>query len=147
MTTNNVAFKSGDDCVKVTNWKLQERLNPAALIGHWYNTNPNSQAIQEVMLGTNNGQLTVQILGAVQPRPKDWGTVIGEMFALQVDSRHAKAFRAYYDFGYMDVHLQANIKQGVLVVASFAQFKDDSGRSNYFHREFFYKRDIIPHEA
>ena len=46
---------------------------------------------------------------------------------------------AVYDLGYADVHLQANIKGGVLVVATFNSIKDDSGRSSYFMREFYYR--------
>jgi hypothetical protein len=38
----------------------------------------------------------------------------------------------------METHLQAKTEKGVLVVASFNRFKDQSGRSSYFSREFFY---------
>ena len=49
--------------------------------------------------------------------------------------------RASYDFGFMDVVLHAWVKQGVLVIAIFNRFRDASGRSNYFDREFFYRAE------
>ena len=62
-----------------------------------------------------------------------------DLFALSSRSRLAKAFSARYQSGDVAITLQANIKQGVLVVASFTEFNDDDGRSNYFHREFYYR--------
>ncbi len=62
--------------------------------------------------------------------------------AVTFDGRQAAAFSAVYDFGFEEVRLQANVKLGVLVVASFNRFRDESGRSNYFGREFFYRVSV-----
>jgi hypothetical protein len=51
------------------------------------------------------------------------------------------AFRATYDFGFLETRLEANLSLGLLVIANLNTFRDDSGRSNYFSREFFYKSD------
>ena len=61
-----------------------------------------------------------------------------DLFALSSGSRLAKAFSARYRADDFAMTLQANIKQGVLVVASFTEFDDDD-RSSYFHREFYYR--------
>ena len=55
------------------------------------------------------------------------------------ETTEALAFEATYDHGFLEVHLQANVKAGVLVVASLNRFVDDSGRSSYFTREFYYR--------
>ena len=36
--------------------------------------------------------------------------------------------------------LQTYLAKGVLVIASFTQFKDGSGRANTFVKEFFYRQ-------
>lgn len=113
------------------------RLDPSPLLGTWLNTNGASNGIVKLSLTVKDGALAVQAFGADDPTPTDWGEVKGEVYAKSVDSHEGTAFRAVYDFGFMAAHLQANVKQGVLVVANFAQFKDDSGRANYFVREFY----------
>jgi hypothetical protein len=47
--------------------------------------------------------------------------------------------RALYDLGFMEVALHGWVKQGVLVLAVFSRFRDESGRSDHFDREFFYR--------
>jgi hypothetical protein len=69
----------------------------------------------------------------------DWGSVEAPVYAFAFESKQAGAFNALFDLGYEEVHLQANVKAGVLVVASFNHIKDQSGRSSYFDREFFHR--------
>jgi hypothetical protein len=49
------------------------------------------------------------------------------------------SFQAVYDFGFLESYLQANVKHGTLVIATCNRFRDGSGRSNYYTREFFYQ--------
>ena len=116
-----------------------QALDPTPLLGSWLNTNSASSGMAKVVLGTHEGALTVRVFGADKPAPRDWGEVTGEVYAKSFDSQEGTAFSALYDFGFMESQLQANVKQGVLVIASFVQFKDDSGRANYFVREFYYQ--------
>ena len=114
-------------------------LDPEPLLGVWINTNPEPRGMVRVVLGRRGAALTVRVFGAGSPVPIDWGEVEGEVFAKDVKSREAMAFAARYDFGFLRVDFQANVKQGVLVVASFNEFRDASGRASYFTREFFYR--------
>ena len=50
---------------------------------------------------------------------------------------------ADYDFGFMKTRLAGNINYGILVIQSYNEFCDDSGRPAYFTREFFSKE--VPH--
>lgn len=81
----------------------------------------------------------MRIIAAGSPEPDDWGETAASLFAAETSSAEAMAFSAFYDFGFMETQLQAHVRQGVLIIAKFDRFKDNSGRSNYFSKEFFYR--------
>ena len=114
-------------------------LDPTPMLGTWLNTDRHTGGIVKVVLAARDGALTVRAFGACDPSPCDWGEVTADLFAEHAGSRTAKTLSAHYDFGFMETSLQAFAKLGVLVMAIFTRFKDDSGRANYFDREFFYK--------
>ena len=114
-------------------------LDLSTLYGTWLNTNPASGGIAKVLLDHRDDVLRVGIFGVDAGGMRDWGEVTAEVYAKSVDAKDGMAFSAVYDFGFMLTRIQANVKQGVLVIASFTQFKDDSGRANYFVREFFHQ--------
>lgn len=110
-------------------------LDLSVLLGDWHNTNP-AGGIERIVIEPNgDGRLRVHSSSSV----RDWGTVVARVFAFDFDSNVAGAFAAVYDFGFAQVRMQANVKQGVLVVVTLTAFNDDSGRSNYFNREFYYR--------
>jgi hypothetical protein len=97
-------------------------------------------------LGHAGAAFTCQVLGVGAPAsggssgpPIDWGPVPATPFAHDSRDGEAMAFSAAYDFGFQQVELQANVKQGVLVVATFNHFAASDPRSSYFTREFFYR--------
>ena len=65
------------------------------------------------------------------------------VFADGPDSSAPRAFTARFDLGYKEVSLQAKVKKGVLVVANFNRFSDNSGRAAFFSREFFYRAPAL----
>jgi hypothetical protein len=111
-------------------------LDLSLLTGTWINTNTESRGIHRVVVKPHGRGLAVAAYG-----PDDWGTVEAAVFADAFESRTAMAFSTWYQFDFMDVRLQANVKNGVLVMASLNRFTDDSGRSSYFTREFYYRRE------
>jgi hypothetical protein len=92
-------------------------------------------------LSRKGEQIVVRIVAAGDPEPSDWGETIASLFAADASSPEAMAFSAFYDFGFMETQLQAHVRQGVLIIAKFDRFKDNSGRSNYFSKEFFYRAE------
>ncbi|PYP88383.1 MAG: hypothetical protein DMF61_07270 [Blastocatellia bacterium AA13] len=114
---------------------------PDILPGTWENTHSASRGIRKVVLRVNEDQLRVQIYGAGDQSLCDWGEVGACFFDHQACVHEAMAFTAFYDFDFMESQLLAHVKLGVLVIAKFDRFKDQSGRSNYFSREFFYRVD------
>jgi hypothetical protein len=114
-------------------------LETSMLTGDWRNTNTKSDGIARVLVREDGSGCTIQCYGAGDRAPYDWGEIPAQVFALEPSSGTAKAFSGLYDHGFMKVRVQANVKQGVLVIAYFTEFRDGSPRSNYFSREFYYR--------
>ncbi|MBE9069035.1 hypothetical protein IQ260_20530 [Leptolyngbya cf. ectocarpi LEGE 11479] len=108
-----------------------------SFLGVWDSTNANTTGIRRVELKARNNHLFLHAYGANDNDLNDWGDVEVELFADRVDAHVATKFQAFYDFDFMEIRIHAWVKLGVLVFAIFNRFKDDSGRSNYFDREFF----------
>jgi hypothetical protein len=109
------------------------------LTGRWANTNPRSQGIVEVRMRIEEDVLHINLFGAGDHAPIDWGGLPATVYHERNDEGLEQPFRAHYEFGFMDVALQGFLRQGVLVVLSFTRFSDGSGRTNYFSKEFFHR--------
>lgn len=114
-------------------------LDISPLAGTWINTNPATGGITKIVLTKNGSELSLRVLGACAPEPCDWGEVRANVFADAPGSTEATSFTASYDFDFMSVRLLTYVVKGVLVVVSFNVFHDNSGRSNYFGKEFFFR--------
>jgi hypothetical protein len=114
---------------------------PEPLLGTWKNTNPATRGIASAILTRQGEQIVVRIVAAGSPDSYDWGKTAASLFAADTSCAEAMAFSAFYDFGFMETQLQAHVRQGVLIIAKFDRFKDNSGRSNYFTKEFFYRAE------
>ncbi len=119
---------------------LEPSTDLSPFIGTWINTNPEANGIVKLVLAPDGDGMTVQIFGAGDSDPLDWGDVPAQAFSEGVSSNLATAFTAFYDFDFMDVLLQTYLAKGVLVVVSYTHFKDGSGRSSYFNKEFYYRQ-------
>lgn len=114
-------------------------VDPTPFLGDWLSTNSATRGIARLKVAGDDDGLIIHGFGACPPSLVDWSTARGKVFADGVTSKRGLAFNALYDFGFKETYLQAKVKKGVLVVANLNKFKDDSGRSNYFSREFFYR--------
>ena len=123
----------------VTEVAASTSLDLGVLLGDWRNTNAAGGIARIVCETRGDGGMTVHCYSYVESQTRDWGVVDAPVFAFTFDGKQAGAFSAVYDFGFEEVRLQANVKLGVLVVVTLNRFRDDSGRSNYFDREFFYR--------
>lgn len=106
--------------------------------GDWVSTNSSTRGIARINVQAQGKTLSVNAFGAGESEI-DWGTATAELFTDGASSARIRSFHARYDFGFLETCLQAKTEKGVLVIASFNRFKDDSGRANYFSREFFYR--------
>jgi hypothetical protein len=138
---SSIEFASAAEYVKPEAVKQGPSLvDPGPFIGTWINTNDSARhKVAKVELTLRAGSLIVHAYGDCSPELCDWGEVEANVFADSVNSLTAMSFSAVYDFGFMETYLQSNLKHGTLVIASCNKFKDDSGRSDYYTREFFYR--------
>lgn len=111
------------------------------LLGNWFNTNAATRGIAKAVLEAKENGIVVRIFATGSEQMVDWGQTAASIFAADPVATEAMAFSAFYDFGFMETQLQGHVRQGVLIIAKFDRFKDDSGRSNYFSKEFFYRAE------
>ena len=115
------------------------RVDPAPMLGTWFATDKQSAGVVKLELSERDGAFLVRAFGAGSPDPIDWGEVPAIAYAKSVASDEGMAFSATFDFGFEESLLAAYSKGGILVLDTFNTFKDGSGRSAYFSREFFHR--------
>ena len=108
-------------------------------LGTWINTFRDTRSITRFVLAqTAEGYLiTTYVSGGVG----DLGVAEVVAFAPNVDSKKADGFMAGYYFEFLEMSLAAYSTKGLIVVSQYTRFKDQSGRPDYFNREFFFKAD------
>lgn len=135
----NLNFTRAEDQLRSQNAEVGgSPVDPTPLAGTWFNTDKGSRGIAKLVLTQDDGALKVRAFGACDSELCDWGEVKGPAFSSGVSSPEGMAFTALFDFGFMETLLAVYLKGGILVLDSFNTFKDNSGRSNYFSREFFH---------
>lgn len=118
------------------------RIEAEVMDGRWLKTNDKPQWIDSLEIDTAGGETYVRIRGGASPSPADWGRVpCTATFANAPDTSSARAggFIAHYDFDDMHVEVQANYNLGLLVVATFIEFRTPGPLADRFTREFFFR--------
>src|SRR6185369_2476246 len=108
-----------------------------ALLGNWINSNPDTNSIARIKVFESNNKLQLQVFAVGPDGIIDWGTTTADVFAAGPASRAGAGFACTYDFGFAEARFQAMIMKGLLVLAQFHLFKDESKRAGYFLREYF----------
>lgn len=108
-----------------------------ALPGVWINSNPNTNGIARMVMTESEGKLSLQVFAVGPDGLIDWGSADVKVFAAVPNSRVAAGFTCNFDFGFAETELQGMIMKGLLVLAQFHRFKDDSKRADYFVREYY----------
>jgi hypothetical protein len=115
------------------------QVDPSPMFGTWHNTDKKTGGIVRMVMAERNGTFTVHAWAAGAPDLHDWGEVAATAHAANPHSGEGMAFSSVYNFGFVESILAAYTKSGILVLDTFNTFKDGSGRSNYFTREFFHR--------
>jgi hypothetical protein len=105
--------------------------------GTWINSNPDTTGIARIVISEFAGKLSLQTFAISPDGLMDWGTAEAAVFTAGPSSRLAAGFTCSYDFGFAETRLQGMIMKGLLVLAQFHTFKDESGRADYFAREYY----------
>ncbi len=105
-------------------------------LGRWRNTFSQTQGIVEFTLEASDKGYLLRALGAGVEAP--WDPMPAIPLASTVEGGEGVAFHIRYDVGFAEMFLAANMNKGLIIIAAYTFFKDDSGRADYFMREFFY---------
>jgi hypothetical protein len=114
-----------------------KHIDPKALLGHWINSNPDTNSVARINITEQNGKLQLQVFAVGPDGLIDWGIASAEVFASNPASSMGAGFTCTYDFGFAEARFQAMIMKGLLVLAQFHTFKDNSKRASYFLREYY----------
>ncbi|MCI0590272.1 MAG: hypothetical protein L0Y67_01470 [Gammaproteobacteria bacterium] len=109
----------------------------SALPGIWVNSNPDANGIARLVISESDGNLSLQVYAIGLDGLITWGTADVTVFTSTASSRVSAGFTCLYDFGFAETRLQGMILKGLIVLAQFHIFKDDSKRIDYFVREYF----------
>jgi len=112
-------------------------LGVSGLMGVWINSNPDTNGIARMEFSDVEGKLSVRVHAVGPDGLIDWGPAPVKLCAASPQSRATAGFTCTYDFGFAETRLQAMIMKGLIVLAQFHKFKDDSNRMNFFVREYF----------
>jgi hypothetical protein len=117
-------------------------LNAAKLTGRWVNTDPGTQGLAEILVEQEGEAFWVGAVGVGADHAIPWPKTRARVLAnLEEESgQRALAFAVTFDFGFMTAETYLRVNKGVLVIVLFCTFTDDSGRSSYVNREFFYRQ-------
>ena len=115
--------------------------NPASLLGRWLNTNRDTRGISECVVAREGEEITVSITAVGNNESVRWPLAPATVLAnLEEEAgQRTIALLAKFDLGDMTADTHVRVNKGVLVIVLYFTFHDDSGRSNYLNREFFYR--------
>ena len=140
MSMSKMQSIKGDDQVAEGSSKSSNtgaRVDLSHFLGTWINTFRDTRSITRFVLAQAREGYT--ITPYVSNGAGELGVAEVVPFAPNVDSRQADGFTARYDFGFLEMSLAAYYTKGLIVVSQYTRFKDESGRPDYFNREFFFK--------
>jgi hypothetical protein len=112
-------------------------IDDSALRGTWVNANPDTEGVARVSVSESGGKLSLRVYAVGPEGLIDWGAADVTPFASGPSSLNVAGFACLYDFGFAEVRLLGMIMKGLLVLAQFHLFKDDSRRADFFVREYF----------
>jgi hypothetical protein len=140
--TQTLEFKQSGHLNPALSDPAARSLHAEKLIGRWLNTNRETQGIAEIVIEQEGEAFNVSVFGVGVGEPIAWPVTRAKALAnLEEEAgQRAIALEANFDFGFMRAETYIRVNKGVLVIVLFNTFQDESGRSSYVNREFFYRQ-------
>ena len=141
--TQTFGFKQSGHLDPALSDPATRMLNADKLTGRWVNTSPETQGLAEILIEQDGERFSVSALGVGEDGPIAWPRTNATALANLEEEAGQRAFAltASFDFGFMTAETYLRVNKGVLVIVVYHTFRDDSLRSNYVNREFFYRHD------
>jgi hypothetical protein len=143
IVTETFEFKQSGDLDPALTDPATRKLSADKLIGRWVNTDPLTRGIASIVIERNDEHFSVSVWGVGADGLIHWPTIPATALAnLEEEAgQRAVALAADFDLPFMRAETYLRVNKGVLVIVLFVTFQDNSGRSNYLNREFFYRQD------
>jgi hypothetical protein len=142
--TQSFEFKQSGHLNPALSEPAARTLHAEKLIGRWLNTNRETQGIAEIVIAQDGDAFNVSVFGVGAGDERVAWPVTGAKVLANLEEeagQRAVALAATFDFGYMKAETYFRVNKGVLVIVLFNTFQDESGRSGYVNREFFYRSE------
>lgn len=111
---------------------------PGDFVGTWVNKDANTRGITRLVItSAGNNTLNIQVFGKCHPTDCDWGTKKLVTYGLNVqDTNHTYA-TANYNQSFANSLLTLGLASKQIMLQGYTQFIDNSGRKNYYSRDYF----------
>ena len=141
--TETFEFKQSGDLDPALSDQATRKLSADKLIGRWVNTDPDTRGLASIIIERNEEHFSVGVWGVGANGLIEWPRTRATALAnLEEEAgQRAVALAADFDLRFMRAETYLRVNKGVLVIVLFVTFRDNSGRSNYLNREFFYRQD------
>ena len=111
---------------------------PQDYVGTWVNKNPNTRSITRfVVKKTAANKMSVQVFGKCSPSDCNWGQADFFTYGTSVQDASGSYGMAMFNPGFAQNILTFNRTNKEVMVEDFTRFTDNSGRQNYYDREYF----------
>ena len=139
--TENLEFKQIRDLDQALIEADVQTMNVDRITGRWKNTDRHTRGLSEITIEQTGEQFSVSALGVGADGPIAWRAKrVRPLANLEEEAgQRGITLVADFDFGFMSAETYLRINKGVLVIVLFTTFTDQSGRTGYVTREFFYR--------
>ena len=141
--SETLSFKQNSDLHTALSDPATRTLNSAHLVGRWLNTDRGTTGVREILIEQDGEEFIVSAVAAGADGPIEWPRTKAEALAnLEEEAgQRAVALAVTFDFDFMRAETYLRVNKGVLVIVLFNIFLDQSRRSNYINREFYYRQN------
>jgi hypothetical protein len=117
---------------------------PSDFVGTWVNKDANTRGITRLVITSAGGnKLNIRVFGQCHPQDCDWGTTTLATYGVNVQDANHGYGSANYNKGFANTFLGLSNTGNQIMIQGYTQFLDNSGRQNYYSREYFQKAPAV----
>lgn len=117
---------------------------PADFVGTWVNKDANTRGVTRLVVTSAGGnKLNIQVFGKCHPTDCEWGTKPLVTYGINVQDPNHNYATANYNQGFSNSLLTFSYGGSEVLFQGYTQFLDNSGRQNYYSREYFQRESKV----